>query len=259
MKAKKSLGQNFLIDSNIINKISDSISAKENDLIIEIGPGMGALTKELKKKNANIICYEIDTDLKPYLNKLENDKTKIIYKDVLNSNIESDIKNIKYNKLFLVGNLPYYITTPIIKHLIEINLDVEEMVFMVQKEVAERFTSKPKNKEYGSITLYLKYFFNVEYLFSVSKHCFNPVPKVESAIIRFNKRLNKLDVNVDNYFKVINDAFKMKRKTLKNNLANYDFDKIKEILNRYNLPETVRAEELSEEVFAELSKIIERD
>ncbi len=256
MKAKKNLGQNFLIDNNIIKKISNSLNASANDLIIEIGPGMGALTKELKNKNANLICYEIDTDLKPYLNSLEDNKTKIIYKDILNSNIQEDIQDIKYNNLYIIGNLPYYITTPIIKYLVNLDLDVKEMLFMVQKEVAERFTAVPNSKDYSSITLYLKYFYNLEYLFSVSKYAFNPVPKIESAIIKFTKRLNKPLVDKEKYFKLINDAFKMKRKTLRNNLTNYDFNKINEILKQNNYIETVRAEELSEEIFVKITNTI---
>ena len=258
MKAKKSLGQNFLIDNNIINKINDSINVKEDDLIIEIGPGMGALTRVLKEKNANIICYEIDKDMIPYLNKYVDSKTKVIYKDILEASIKEDIKDIKFNKLYIVGNLPYYITTSIIKYLISLELPIEEMIFMVQEEVADRFTASYGNSDYGSITLFLNYYFNVEKLFKVSKKCFNPVPKVESAVIKFSKRLNKLEVNKDKYFTIINDSFKMKRKTLKNNLSNYDFNKIKEILNKYNLSETVRAEELSEEVFVAIANVLEK-
>ena len=253
MHAKKSLGQNFLIDTSVIQRISDSINPSTNDLIIEIGPGMGALTCKLKEKNAHLLCYEIDTDLKIYLNKYEDDKTKIIYQDILNSNIKEDIKNINYNKLYIVGNLPYYITTPIIKYLIESNLDIEEMLFMVQDEVADRFSALPKSKDYGSITLYLKYYFNITKLFKVSKKSFNPIPKVESAIIRFKKRIDKPNVIKEDYFKLINDSFKMKRKTLKNNLSNYDFAKVTEILDKYKLPESVRAEELSEEVFIDIT------
>lgn len=257
MKAKKSLGQNFLIDNNIINKIGESINATSEDLIIEIGPGMGALTKKLKEKECNIICYEIDTDMIPYLNKLVDDKLRVIYGDILLSNIKDDIKDINYKKLYIVGNLPYYITTPIIKFLIDLKLDIEEMVFMVQEEVADRFTSFPGHKEYGSITLYLNYYFNVEKLFKVSKKCFNPVPKVESAIIRFSDRKDKLNLDEEKYFKLINDSFKMKRKTLKNNLSNYSFDKVEEVLKKYNLPSTVRAEELSEDVFVDIYKLFE--
>ena len=157
MKAKKSLGQNFLIDEKIITNISNCIDASPNDLIIEIGPGMGALTKKIQEKEVPITCYEIDTDLKPYLNSIVNSKTKIIYKDILKSNIKQDIADIKYQNLYIVGNLPYYITTPIIKYLINQELDIKEMLFMVQDEVAERFSAKPNSKEYSSITLYLQY------------------------------------------------------------------------------------------------------
>ena len=254
MKAKKSLGQNFLIDDNIINKIGNCIEAKENDLIIEIGPGMGALTKVLKTKECNIICYEIDRDMIPYLNKLIDEKTKVIYNDILNTNIKEDIKDISYNKLYIVGNLPYYITTSIIKFLINEELPIHEMIFMVQDEVANRFTANNGNKEYGSITLFLKYYFKLEKLFKVSKNCFNPIPKVESAIIKFSKRLDKLDVDKVKYFEIINNSFRMKRKTLKNNLSNYDFEKIKEVLDSYGLNDNVRAEELSEDVFVQITK-----
>jgi len=255
IKAKKSLGQNFLVDNNIINKINSSINATPKDLIIEIGPGMGALTTVLKQKNAKIICYEIDTDMMPYLNKLVDEKTKVIYQDILESNIKKDIENIAYENLYIVGNLPYYITTSIIKYIIGLELNVEEMVFMVQEEVADRFTALPNSKEYGSITLYLKYYFNVTKLFKVSKFCFNPVPKVESAIIKFTERNDRPEVNEEKYFKLLNDSFKMKRKTLRNNLSNYDYEKVKIILNKFNLNDTVRAEQLKEEVFIEISKI----
>ncbi len=258
MKAKKSLGQNFLIDNNIITKISGVINANNNDLIIEIGPGMGALTKKLKEKNANILCYEIDKDMNIYLNKLIDNKTKVIYEDILNADINEDIKNISFNNLYIVGNLPYYITTPIIKYLISLNLPVKEMVFMVQEEVANRFTSKPNRSYYSSITLYLKYYFDIEKLFKVSKNSFNPIPKVESAIIKFTKRTTLVDVNKEAYFKLITDSFKMKRKTLKNNLKDYDFEKIKKVLDKHNLNINVRAEELSEEIFIEIQNILEK-
>ena len=253
MKAKKNLGQNFLIDKNVITKINNSIGAKSDDLIIEIGPGMGALTKELKIKNAHLLCYEIDNDLKNYLEPLIDSKTKIIWGDFLTCDILKAIENIKYHNLYIVGNLPYYITTPIIKRIIDLKLDIEEMVFMVQDEVADRFTAQPKSKDYGSITLFLKYYFELEKLFKVSKNSFNPVPKVESAVIMFKKRIKKPNVIEDKYFKLIKDSFKYKRKTLKNNLNGYDFSKVKEILMKYNIEENVRAEEIPEEVFIDIA------
>ena len=155
MKAKKSLGQNFLIDQNVISKIVTEVSACDDDLIIEIGPGQGALTKKLKKYNANLICYEVDKDLSNILSKLENNKTKVIWQDFLKSNIKEDIKNIKYNKLFIVGNLPYYITTPIIEHIMDSDINLDKLVIMVQKEVAGRFLALPHTKENGYISVIL--------------------------------------------------------------------------------------------------------
>ena len=256
MKAKKSLGQNFLIDNNIINKIGEAINANADDLIIEIGPGMGALTKVLKNKGANILCYEIDKDMIPYLNKLIDDKTRIIYQDILSAKIKDDIKDITFNKLYIVGNLPYYITTSIIKFLIKEELPIHEMIFMVQEEVADRFTANFGSKSYGSISLFLRYYFDLEKLFKVSKKSFNPIPKVESAIIKFSKRINKPEVDEFKYFNLINDSFKMKRKTLKNNLINYDFNEIKKVLIKYNFSDAVRAEDLPEDVFVELTKVL---
>jgi len=256
MKAKKRFGQNFLIDKNIINQIADSIEATKDDLIVEIGPGRGALTKVLKEKGAHIICYEIDRDMKAFLTTLEDEKTVVKYQDILESDITADINKIQYKNLYIVGNLPYYITTAIIKNLISQKLPIYNMIFMVQEEVADRFTSKPGSREYGSITLYLKYYFNLSKLFSVGRKCFSPVPNVESAIIKLSKREEKPIVDETKYFQLISDSFKMKRKTLRNNLSNYNFEKIADVLNKYHLPLSSRAEELSEEVFIEISKVV---
>lgn len=253
LAAKKSLGQNFLQDETILNKIANSIPTKENDLIIEIGPGKGALTQKLIKKNSYLLCYEIDERMKQILNPLESAKTKIIYKDFLKTNIKTDIKAIHYENIYIIANIPYYITTPIIKHVINLP-KLKSMSLLVQKEVAERFCAKPKSKAYGSITVYLNYYFNIEYLFNVKNTCFNPVPKVDSAVINFTrKEINYNLKNEELFFNIVEDSFKMKRKTLKNNLKNYNWEKIKEILIKYKLPESVRAEELPLEVFLEIA------
>ena len=253
LKAKKSLGQNFLKDDNILNKIADSIETN-NDLIIEIGPGMGALTKKLINKNSYVLAYEIDERTKDYLLPLENDKTKIIYKDFLETNIKEDIKDIRYTNIYIIANIPYYITTPIIEHIIESNIDVESMVLLVQKEVAERFSAKPKSKDYGSLTVYLNYYFEVKKLFDVKKTCFSPVPKVDSAVIKFTKKDNNYNIDSKKFSKFIKECFSMKRKTLKNNLKNYDFEMIKGILEDHNYLESVRAEEIDLETFIEIFK-----
>lgn len=257
MKAKKRYGQNFLIDNNIIKKITDEVSSSSSDLIIEIGPGKGALTKELKKKDSYIIAYEIDTDLVTTLEKLENEKVKVIYKDILTTNIKEDINNINYSELYIVGNLPYYITTPIIEHIIKQNLVFKKFTIMVQKEVADRFMAKPKSRDYGYITLVLKYFFDTFKVCDVSKYSFNPVPKVESAVISFIPKVNKEKIDVDKYFDFLKIIFRQKRKTLKNNVSNiYNWDKIIKVLAKYNISESCRAEELEQQVILDIFKSI---
>ncbi len=255
MKAKKSLGQNFLIDNIVINKIVDEVSACQDDLIIEIGPGKGALTSKLKDKGSNVIAYELDFDLNAVLSRLESDKVHIIYGDFLKSNIHEDIKNIKYNDLYIVGNLPYYITTPIIEHIIDEDIEFKKFTIMIQKEVADRFMACEGSKEYGYITLVLKYYFEISKVCDVSKYAFNPVPKVESAVISFIPREERPDVCVKEYFKFLKCAFRQKRKNLRNNLNGYyDLDLASKVLGKYDLDLTVRAEGLSEEILIDIYK-----
>lgn len=256
IKAKKSLGQNFLQDENILKNIANSITTKTNDLIIEIGPGKGALTKYLKDKNSFLICYEIDERMKEILKKLEDNKTKIIFNDFLQADIINDSQEFAYENIYIIANIPYYITTPIIKKVIK-QEKLKSMTLLVQKEVAERLSAKPGSKSYGSLTVYLNYYFNINYLFNVSKYAFNPIPKVESAVVNFERIKNKISVkNEELFFKLINDSFKMKRKTLKNNLKEYNWTKIKTILEKRNLNESVRAEELSIEIFVEIANAL---
>ena len=253
IKPKKSLGQNFLQDENVLQLIANSISTNNNDLIIEIGPGQGALTKYLINKNSYLICYEIDTRLNSILNNFLNSKTKIIYEDFLKANILEDIKDINYENLYIIANIPYYITTPIIKHIIDLP-KLRSMTLLVQKEVAKRFSAKPNTKDYGSLTVYLNYYFDIKYLSDVKNTCFNPIPKVDSAIIKFDRKSNNYNLkNEDIFFKLITDSFKMKRKTLKNNLVNYNWSNIKNILIKNNLNENVRAEQIPLEVFIEIA------
>ena len=252
MKAKKSLGQNFLVDNNIIEKIIGEITSDSNDLIVEIGPGMGALTKRLKEKGSFLIAYEVDKDLENILSEFEDDRTKIIWQDFLECNIKEDIKDIKYNKLFIVGNLPYYITTPIIEQIIDSNINFDALVIMVQKEVADRFLANPKTKDYGYISVLLQYYFDIKRVCNVSRYSFNPVPKVESTVLSFRAKKIRADVDIEKYKEFLKIAFRQKRKTLKNNLSNYDWEKAKLVLDKYNLSESVRAEEINGDIFIEL-------
>ncbi len=249
---KKSLGQNFLMDKNKINQIIESIEVRENDLIVEIGPGAGAITKELIKKNCDVLCFEIDIRLKDILSKIDSDKLKIVYQDFLTINLSDYINYSKYKKIIFVGNLPYYITTAIINKIIDYN-HADEIVIMVQKEVAERFMAKPNSKKYNSLSVFLQYHFNIEKVCDVSKNCFEPVPKVDSTVIKF-KKSNKYKVNNEVvFYKLIKDSFTQKRKNLKNNLKSYDLIKIENILKKINKDLTYRAESLTIEDFILIS------
>ena len=252
---KKKYGQNFLQDKNIIEKIVNVASPCSNDLIIEIGPGSGALT-EILTKYSPTISYEIDTDLKELLNDKfgNNPNSKIIFDDFLNRNVKEDIKEFNYNKLYVIANLPYYITTPIIEKIINEKLDIEKMVIMVQKEVGDRFSSKPKTKDYSSITIYLNYYYDIKKEFIVSKNVFYPKPNVDSMVISLSKKVNRIKADDEEKFlKLVRDSFRFKRKTLKNNLNDYDWERIKLFLNEKNINELVRAEELSLDDFINLS------
>ena len=161
-KFKKKFGQNFLQDNNIIKKIANVCETNKDDLIIEIGPGGGALTKELVNKS-QVLAYEIDSELKDYLlNEFSNSNINFIFDDFLNRSIKEDLSNYKYNNLFIIANLPYYITTPIINKIIEEKIDVNKMVLMVQKEVGDRFSAKEGTKDYSSITIFLNYYFDIK-------------------------------------------------------------------------------------------------
>jgi len=253
---KKKFGQNFLIDNNVINNIIGSIQIEDESLIIEIGPGSGNLTKELQKTGAKIIAYEIDLETKEYLDKLENEKTKIIYEDFLNRDIKQDVNEMEYQELHVIANLPYYITTPIIEKIIKSNINPKTMILMVQKEVADRLSAKPKTKDYGFITVYLNYYFNIKKLFNVSKTAFKPIPKVDSAVLKFEKQ-NEYKINDEEKFiSLIKDAFKHKRKNLNNNLTAYNKELIESILLKYDLSLKSRAEEVPIEVFIEITNAL---
>lgn len=251
---KKKFGQNFLQDNNIIKKIANICNTNNDDLIIEVGPGSGALTEELVKKS-KVLAYEIDTDLKDYLiDKFSNNEIDFIFDDFLNRNIYQDLANYKYNNLYVIANLPYYITTPIINKIIEEKINVNKMVLMVQKEVGDRFSAKVGTKDYSSITVFLNYYFDVKKEFIVSRNVFYPKPNVDSIILSFTKKEknNKL-LNEEMFFKLVKDSFKQKRKTLKNNLKEYDFSKVEKVLIDNNLPVDIRAENLSIDLFIEIS------
>ncbi len=253
---KKKFGQNFLTDKGTIGKIANCTDIDKDTLVIEIGPGSGNLTSYLVELAGMVIAYEIDTDLKKILeDKFKNtDNLEIIYEDFLQRDVMTDILKFNYKKIYVVANIPYYITTPIMKKIIDLKVEVQKIVVMVQKEVGERFTAQPKTRAYGSITVYLNYYFNIKRLFVVSRNSFIPKPNVDSIVLLFErKKVSNLVNNEELLLKLIKDAFKYKRKTLRNNLKNYDLEKINKVLNKYNIDLNVRAEELPLELFIEIS------
>lgn len=254
---KKSLGQNFLKDEKVLESIASSIETEENDLIIEIGPGLGALTKYLKQKEGKLLCYEVDERLKSHLCLLEDENCQVIYQDFLQVDLK-ELVNSTYDNIYFIANIPYYITTPIIEKITRSNIDVKEMVFLVQKEVAERLSAKEGNKEYGALTVLLSYDYDIEYLFTVKKEAFEPVPKVDSAVIKMTKVKQENVLKNRKFFeKVVRDSFAMKRKNIKNNLKNYDIAIVEQVLKKYNYTLQNRAEELSLDCFINLANELE--
>ena len=256
VRAKKSLGQNFLKDDNVLNKIKNSVNVSKEDLIIEVGPGKGALTKKLKEFDCDLIAFEIDERLKDTLEKLKDDKTTIIFNDFLKIDLKRVVTK-KYNKIHVIANIPYYITNLIIRKLLDSEILINDITLMVQNEVAERLSSDPGSKNYGALTIFSNLNYDVKKLFVVSKHCFDPVPKVDSAIVQFVRNDKYKIDDIDKFSKLINDSFQMKRKTLKNNLKGYNWDQIVAILEKNNFGDNVRAEQIPIDVFIEIYNKIE--
>ena len=257
---KKKFGQNFIVDENIIDKIVESSNIDKDTLVIEIGPGAGSLTYKLGLKAKNVLCYEIDTTVKDILNENIKDlnNVEVIYQDFLKIDVNNDLKKYEYKKLYVVANLPYYITTPIITKIIEDELDVDKIVAMVQKEVGDRFKANVGTKYYNSLTIYLNYYFDIKKVMNVSRNVFIPKPNVDSLVLEFDKKEKLEDINnLELFFKLVRDSFKQKRKTLRNNLKKYDLEKIEEVLKKYDKDLNVRAEQLESKIFIAIANSLE--
>ncbi len=259
VKFKKKLGQNFLKNNNVVKRIVDVSGVDEKSLVIEVGPGGAIMTRELAMKAKNVLAYEIDQDLSDELFKrLEGfDNVNVLFQDFLGSDLSGDVSNYEYDKLFFVSNVPYYITTPIILKLIKSGLKFNKIVMMVQKEVGDRFSTGPGSREYGSITVLLNYFYDIRKEFFVSKKEFVPEPKVDSLIVSFTEKEDKLPLKDFNFFeKILHDSFQYKRKNIRNNLKSYDLKIVEKVLSDYNYDLTVRAEELDLEIFVSLANAL---
>lgn len=252
---KKKFGQNFIIDEHIVDNIIDKTNIKKDSLVIEVGPGSGALTYKLCQNAKHVICYEIDNTLADILkSNLEGvNNVEIIYQDFLKADVITKLKEYNYRHLYLIANLPYYITTPIITKIIEDGIDIDKMVVMVQKEVGDRFNAKPNTKSYNSLSIFLQYNFHITKLLDVSRNVFLPKPNVDSIVVEFTKKEKEKVKNLDLFYKLVHDSFVQKRKTLRNNLKGYNLEKIEEILKKYGYDLSVRAEQLSMNIFIEIS------
>ncbi|MBQ8681625.1 MAG: ribosomal RNA small subunit methyltransferase A [Bacilli bacterium] len=253
---KKSLGQNFLNDKNVINKIVESADIDKRTLVIEIGPGGGAITELMVPKAGHALLYEADSRLESHLNELlkGNDNYDIIIGDFLKADLGGDLIKYSYDKLYVVANLPYYITTPIIMKFVEECILPEKMVIMVQKEVAYRLSASVGSRDYGSLTVFLNYYYDIKKLFDVSRNCFTPKPNVDSAIVEMKLKDNRLEVlDMDLFKRLVRDSFLYKRKTIRNNLKGYNLEVIGNILDKYGFNLSVRAENLELEIFVEMA------
>ena len=259
VKFKKKFGQNFLKDVNIVKRIVNCADITGKSLVIEVGPGGAIMTRELAQVADQVVAYEIDTDLKDELNSrlVGLNNVDVNFCDFLEADLVSDLNKYNYDNLYFVSNVPYYITTPILMKLINSNLKFNKIVMMVQKEVGDRFSTLPGNKEYGSITVLLNYYFKVKKEFNVSRNNFVPVPNVDSVIVSFSNRDDRLELNdFDKFQKLVLDSFQFKRKNLRNNLKKYDLEKISIVLSKYNYDLNVRAEQLPVEVFVDIANNI---
>ena len=262
---KKSFGQNFLTDTNILQKIVDTAEIDDQVNVIEIGPGIGALTEFLAERAAQVMAFEIDHRLVPILTDTlrDFDNVTVVNEDILKVDLAQHIQNFKNPDLPIkvVANLPYYITTPILMHLIESGIPFSEFVVMMQREVADRISAKPNTKAYGSLSIAVQYYMTAKVAFIVPRTVFVPAPNVDSAILKMVRRPEPAVAVEDEkfFFKVSKASFTHRRKTLWNNLTGYFGktdeikDKLTKALDQAGLSPSVRGEALGLEEFASLA------
>lgn len=255
----KKFGQNFLTDQNIVGKIADA-AAPENSYVVEIGLGLGALTDALTSRCAKVVTVEIDKGLAALAKKtqVEHKNLIIVEDDILKTDINSLAdKYFGGNPFYVCGNLPYYITAPIIMKVLEEAQRAVSLTAMVQKEVAVRLSAKPKESDYGIITAVVDYFGGAEILFGVSKNCFYPAPKVDSAVIKINIDKNEA-VPFNYYAKVVKAAFAMRRKTVLNNLKTLFGENTRSVLEDCGINPKLRAQDLAPEEYVKLAECAQK-
>lgn len=259
-RLKKSLGQNFLIDENIARKVINELHLKRDDVVLEIGPGKGALTKYLKDKVKFLIAVEIDKNIITFLNQeLHNDNVEIVHDDILKIPLASYAK--KYHaKLRVVGNIPYHLTSPIIFKVLDEHEFVSDLTIMVQREVALRITAKPNSRDYGILSVLTQFIGNPRYLFTVSENCFYPPPKVKSAVIQIPIiERDEIDIDEIVFRTIVKTSFGKRRKTLRNSLKFLPYSRtiVENILSNESLPLDKRPENLTVKDFSLLTRQIQ--
>lgn len=253
---KKRLSQNFLLDGNIIRKILATAQVAKEDLVLEIGPGPGALTEQLVEAGARVLAVEKDEVLADALKRLP---VEVYCQDILEFSIAEEVsKRLPEGKRGkVIANLPYHVTTPIIQQLVPLHRHFSHIVVMVQDEVARRFTAAPGSKEYGSITVFLNFYTRAKYAFKVSRNCFYPSPKVDSAIVLFELQKPPAVSSVEDFFRLTRTAFGQRRKMLTSTLKHlYPRNKIEEGLQHIGISSQARPEELSLDHFIRLFEFL---
>lgn len=264
LRAQKKYGQNFLIDGHVLDHICDGAQIGKNDLVLEIGPGIGTMTQYLAERAGKVIAVEIDDKLIPVLSDTlsEYDNVTVLHQDILKTDIRAQYEKEGVALHFkVVANLPYYITTPIIMELLEQKLPIESITVMVQTEVAERMQAVPGTKDYGALSLAVQYYTKPEVIAEVPPTCFIPRPNVGSSVIRLTRYTDPPVVAKDEkkMFAVIRASFNQRRKTLINGLAGggmAEKESVRQALLQMGLPEDIRGERLSVEQFARLAELI---
>lgn len=262
-KIKKKFGQNFLTDNAILNQIVDASGVTKQDAVIEIGPGLGALTELLCERAGFVLAYEVDQDLLPILhqNLEEYINYKILLKDILKANVKEDIQTYlsEYTNIYVVANLPYYITTPILTELLSQSLPIQRYIMMMQLEVANRICGKPSTKEYNALSVWVEYRAKATKILKVPRSVFVPAPNVDSAVVQLEvyKELPLVAEDEATFSTLIRQCFSQRRKTLFNNLClKYDKEFVQKMLADLHLPATIRAEALSLDVFVQMSNYL---
>ena len=262
LAAKKKLGQHFLVDGHVLDKILNAADVGNTDVVLEIGPGIGGLTQGLVDRAAQVVAIELDKQLVPILEaQFANYPVDIVQGDVLKVDIPQILAPFSHLNIKVVANLPYYITTPVILHLLESGLPIKSITVMIQKEVAQRMAAKPGTKDYGALTLAVQYYADVYLAANVPVNCFMPRPAVDSAVAHLQILDHpRVSANKDVLFKIIRTAFNHRRKTLVNTLDSAGFgdgkENLAQILEACGLNPQVRGEALSIFEFEKLAEAL---